>query len=101
MFPSFYEGQGLPAQEAAVSGVPVLTSKGSPMEELLGERALYVDPNDTSALALGIRRLIKDDGLRQPAQLGASTCADLFHWDRCVDGTLAAYHRAVKPSGAA
>jgi glycosyltransferase involved in cell wall biosynthesis len=95
VFPSFYEGQGLPALEAAVSGVPVLTTSGSPMQELLGEHGLYAAIGEGAALAEHIRRLIGDDSLGTCARAAASSLAAAFHWDTCVERTLAAYQRAV------
>jgi glycosyltransferase involved in cell wall biosynthesis len=95
VFPSIYEGQGLPALEAAVSGVPVATTSDSPMQELLGERGLYAAVGDGEALAENIRRLIGDDGLGVCARAAASILAKAFHWDLCVERTLAAYQRAL------
>ncbi|MGE0702253.1 MAG: glycosyltransferase family 4 protein, partial [Hyphomicrobiaceae bacterium] len=67
LFPSLYEGFGLPVLEAMVAGAPVMTSNVSSLPEVAGDAALLVDPHDVDAIAAGIRRLDSDDDL----------CADL------------------------
>jgi glycosyltransferase involved in cell wall biosynthesis len=54
LYPSLYEGFGLPVLEAMACGVPVVTSRGTAMEEVAGEAAVLVDPLDVSAIAEGI-----------------------------------------------
>ncbi len=74
LFPSLYEGFGLPVLEAMQMGTPVLTSSEGAMPEIAGDAALLVDPYDVDALAAAIGRLDRDDGLiaelsrRGPAQ---------------------------------
>lgn len=64
LFPSIFEGFGLPVLEAMQLGTPVLTSDRSALPEVAGDAALLVDPYDTSSIAAGIRALDTDDGLR-------------------------------------
>jgi glycosyltransferase involved in cell wall biosynthesis len=64
LFPSLYEGFGLPALEAMSLGTPVLTSNTASMPEVVGEAAMQVNPYDTRALVDGIRALDKDEDLR-------------------------------------
>ncbi len=64
LFPSLYEGFGLPVLEAMQLGTPVLTSNTSSLPEVAGEAAITVDPYDVGAIAAGLRRLDADDGLR-------------------------------------
>jgi glycosyltransferase involved in cell wall biosynthesis len=64
LFPSLYEGFGLPALESMSLGTPVLTSNTASMPEVVGDAALQVDPYDTRALVEGIRALDSDADLR-------------------------------------
>ena len=64
LFPSLYEGFGLPVLEAMLAGTPVLTSNVSSLPEVAGDAALLVDPADVDAIAAGIRVLDKDDDFR-------------------------------------
>lgn len=63
IYPSFYEGFGLPLLEALSQDCPVITSKGTVMEEIGGDAVLLVDPKDPNSIATGILNLIKDDTL--------------------------------------
>ena len=69
VFPSLYEGFGLPVLEAMLLGTPVLTSTEGSVPEVAGDAALLVNPYDPAAIAEGLRRLDSDDGLR--AELAA------------------------------
>lgn len=64
LFPSLYEGFGLPALEAMLLGTPVLTSNTASLPEVVGDAALTIDPYDTRAMAEGIQALDADDNLR-------------------------------------
>ncbi len=65
VFPSLYEGFGLPVLEAMACGTPVLTAAGSSLPEVAGEAALLVDPHRPEDIAAGIVRLVSDAGLRR------------------------------------
>ena len=65
VFPSLYEGFGLPPLEAMASGAPVVTSNVSSMPEVAGDAAVLVDPRDPRAIADGIRRVLTEPGLRE------------------------------------
>jgi glycosyltransferase involved in cell wall biosynthesis len=65
IYPSLYEGFGLPILEAQKAGIPVLTSDLSPMREVAGGGALLVDPQDSASISYGIRSLLSDGDLRE------------------------------------
>jgi glycosyltransferase involved in cell wall biosynthesis len=65
LFPSLFEGFGLPVLESMASGLPVVTSFGSSLEEVAADAALLVDPKDVAALAQAIQRILSDAALRQ------------------------------------
>jgi len=89
VFPSLYEGFGMPILEAMACGTPVLTSATSALPEIAGDAALLIDPEDTAAIADGLARLTSDAVLR--ADLGARGLARAaqFTWQRCAEETLA------------
>lgn len=96
LYPSLYEGFGLPILEGMASGIPVLTSSVSSMPEVAGEAALLVDPLDEGAIAEGIRRLAFDDGLwRDLVGKGAARTA-AFTWERTARATLDVYREACR-----
>ncbi len=84
VFPSLYEGFGLPPLEAMASGTPVVTSDVSSLPEIVGDAALLIDPHQPEAIADAMRRLLTDHELR--AELGARGLvrAREFSWERSV-----------------
>jgi glycosyltransferase involved in cell wall biosynthesis len=64
VFPSFFEGFGLPVVESMASGVPTITSCGSSLEEVAGDGALLVDPRDTGSIADALGKILGDTGLQ-------------------------------------
>ncbi len=94
-FPSIYEGFGLPALEAAASGVPVLSARNTPMEEVLGEHALLVEPRDPVALRQGLQQLLEDETLGPAARAAAEGFRTRFAWERCIEQTIALYEEVL------
>lgn len=89
VFPSLYEGFGMPVVEAMACGTPVITSTSSSLPEIAGDAALLVDPLDTNAIAAAIMRLNDDHDLRATLRQRGLARARLFNWETCARQTLA------------
>ncbi|HTY40494.1 MAG TPA: glycosyltransferase family 1 protein [Thermoanaerobaculia bacterium] len=95
LYPTLYEGFGLPVAEAMACGVPVLTSSTSALQEIAGGYAYLVDPMDVDAIARGIVDLATDPTRRAEfAELGRRRAAD-FSWERAAGQTLRVYAEAL------
>ena len=88
VYPSLYEGFGLPPLEAMACGAPVLTSPVSSLPEVVGNAAVLVDPYDVDALATAMRRLWEDEALRADLRARGLARAGQFTWQRCAQETL-------------
>ncbi|HEY4104141.1 MAG TPA: glycosyltransferase family 1 protein [Polyangiaceae bacterium] len=95
IFPSSYEGFGLPILEAMASGAPTLTSTLSALGEIAGDAALTIPSIDEETLAGGIRRIVSDDALRASLRERGLLHAKSFTWQRCAAQTIACYRRAL------
>lgn len=91
VFPSLYEGFGLPVLEAMACGAPVVCSDRASLPEVAGDAALLVDPTDAEALAGAITRLLTDEDWRQEMRRRALVRAAEFSWERTARMTLAVY----------
>jgi glycosyltransferase involved in cell wall biosynthesis len=91
VYPSLYEGFGLPVLEALYQGVPVLTSNNSSLPEVGGAAAIYVNPIDTEALADQIERFLTDETLRATLASQSKAQAVKFRWEDFVEKILATF----------
>jgi glycosyltransferase involved in cell wall biosynthesis len=81
IFPSLYEGFGIPPLEAQACGCPVITSNAAAMPEVLGESALYFDPHSSLEMQDAIYRIVTDPSLRQSLQAKGLENVKRFSWD--------------------
>ncbi|NJN30576.1 MAG: glycosyltransferase family 4 protein [Synechococcales cyanobacterium RM1_1_8] len=95
VYPSFYEGFGLPILEAMTLGAPVVTANVSSLPEVGGDAALYADPRCPDELAEQIWRLLDDPSLRQCLVERGRLQAARFSWQRTAERTLEAYHQLL------
>lgn len=95
VYPSLYEGFGLPILEALACGTPVLTSTSSSLPEVAGDAALVVDPRDVDDIARGIRQLMVDDTLREELRERGLARAQQFSWQRTAQETARVYGRIL------
>jgi glycosyltransferase involved in cell wall biosynthesis len=93
IYPSFWEGFGLPIVEAMASGAPVITSNRSSMPEVAGGAALIVDPYSTTEIAEAMFRIISNDSLRASLRDKGLERAKFFTWERTAQRTLDAYRQ--------
>ncbi|RJQ44235.1 MAG: glycosyltransferase family 1 protein [Gaiellales bacterium] len=88
IYPSLYEGFGLPPLEAMASGTPVIVSRSSSLPEVVGEAGVYVDPLDMDDLARAITEVVSDEGLAARLRARGLEQAARFSWERAARETL-------------
>lgn len=93
VYPSRYEGFGLPLVEAMASGVPVLASQAASIPEVVGDAGVLLDPDDASAWALAILDVLNDVHVRTDLIARGRARAAAFTWERTARATLEVYRR--------
>lgn len=95
VYPSLYEGFGLPPIEAMACGCPVLCSTRGSLAEVIGDAADTLDPEDVSSITAGLTRLATDSTLRETLRRAGLAHAQKFNWQSAAAATLAIYNRAL------
>ena len=93
VYPSLYEGFGLPPLEAMACGCPVVTSNTSSLPEVVGEAGIVVNPYDTGALTQAMRQVLTDDRLRGDMVRKGLEQAKRFSWERAAMETMEVYEK--------
>lgn len=95
VFPSHYEGFGLPPVEALACGSAVIASKAEAVREVLGTRAHFVEPLDIDGWRTALKHAVTDDDWLTEIRRGGREWAARYTWDRCAAATLNAYKTAL------
>ncbi len=93
VFPSFYEGFGVPPIEAMACGAPVITSNSSSLPEVVGDAALLIDPHNTGELARAILQVLENEQLRDELCQKGYARAQHFTWPKSASKMLSVYQR--------
>ncbi len=88
IFPSFYEGFGLPVLEAQMAGVPVIASDTSCLPEIAGQGAIFVDPGNPAEIAGAMEKVLNSEELRQSIIQAGRENVRRFSWEKCARETL-------------
>jgi glycosyltransferase involved in cell wall biosynthesis len=96
VYPSCFEGFGIPVLEAMWSGVPVITSSVSCLPETGGEAALYVDPSSPESIAGAMKRVQNNEDLRREMIILGHRQAENFTLEKCTDEVMRVYKKMMK-----
>ncbi|MCK5558606.1 MAG: glycosyltransferase family 4 protein, partial [Candidatus Hydrogenedentes bacterium] len=96
VFPSFYEGFGLPVLEAMKCGCPVVTSRASSIVEIAEDAALLVEAHDWETLAELMKKVLSDGSLHEELSRKGRERAAMFSWKRAAEQTLDLYRDVVE-----
>ncbi|MEN4017617.1 MAG: glycosyltransferase family 1 protein [Methanobacterium sp.] len=96
VFPSFYEGFGLPPLEAMACGTPVITSNVTSLPEVVGDAGIMINPHNIDGLANKMYELLTNDGLKDDLRKKGLNRAKLFSWDKTAHETFKIYEDIIK-----
>jgi glycosyltransferase involved in cell wall biosynthesis len=96
VYPSLYEGFGLPVLEAMACGSPVITSNISSLPEVVGDAGILVDPYSVDEITTAMERMLSDAPLAEQLRQRGLERARMFSWERCAQETLAVYEQAYR-----
>jgi alpha-1,3-rhamnosyl/mannosyltransferase len=96
VFPSLYEGFGLPLIEAMASGCPVIAADRTSLPEVLGDAGILCDPLNSDELADAMKRLLEDEELRQKCYQKGLRRAAMYSWERVVKETVQIFKESIK-----
>jgi glycosyltransferase involved in cell wall biosynthesis len=99
VYPSLYEGFGLPPLEAMACGCPVIASRAASLPEVCGDAAHYVDPKDVLSMAAGMYKVLADDQLGRSLTEKGKERAKLFTWERTAKETLKIFGDVLNATG--
>jgi len=99
VYPSIYEGFGLPPLEAMACGTPVITSNTSSLPEVVGDAGIMVDPYDVNGLADAMHEVLANEGLRANMIKNGLERAKMFSWEKCARETLKVYEEVYNQTG--
>ena len=95
VYPSFYEGFGLPPLEAMACDVPVVTTHGGSLAEVVGDAAAIVDPHDEESMTLGIQSVLENPGLADEYRRRGRERVARYNWADTARRTADAYRKVA------
>jgi glycosyltransferase involved in cell wall biosynthesis len=95
VFPSLYEGFGIPTLEAFACGCPVVLSNTSSMPEVGGDAAVYIDPHNRQSIYDGVKQVIENTALQEEMKRKGYEQFKKFSWKKCVDEHYQLYKKLV------
>jgi len=93
VYPSFYEGFGLPPLEAMKCGIPVISSNTSSLPEVVGDAGIMVEPNDINSICKAILEVYNNDSIRNDLSLKSLERSKMFSWEKTVSRIIDAYKK--------
>jgi len=95
VFPSLYEGFGMPVLEAMACGAPVVSSNASSLPEVVGDAALLVDPRSAAEIAAGLTQLLESESKRKELAARGRQRAERYRWETCAAQSLEFFRRVA------